>query len=372
MSWDVETAQTGPYGPPTNVSYQLSSNNTGDKAAHTLKFDIKAGDLETYQAVITFPEQFIFNGFLALGPAGTQIGSYSVDFDFDDVVDFTIPVYAIDNNNAYADRDLNVSFNASVDSSLVYSDKAENKLTTTLPFGGDGSQQTITGPFTERVVAFINPGILTNPQSPGTYTVSSLFISVDPDNDGPDNNSGEPPQTLNITRDIVITSTFANNPPSAPELVFPSDGQTGLETTVMFQWNRSTDPDGDNITYDLTYCEEQAFSGCMPVDIALTYKNVFYAASYEAGLLLFGVLIAGAAGNRGRYLILISAVIITIMLFISCGNGKGSDNGDAPVTGDISYAVSGLKQEATYYWKVTSDDGNGGTADSDIRSFTIR
>ena len=33
------------------------------------------------------------NGFLALGPVGTQVGSYSVDFNFDSVIDFVGILY---------------------------------------------------------------------------------------------------------------------------------------------------------------------------------------------------------------------------------------------------------------------------------------
>ncbi len=210
LSWKVETSTDGPfsYGPPTNVSFQLSSYNPGDDAKLTLTFDIKEGDLETHKAVITYPGQFTFNGFLALGPAGTQIGSYDVDFDFDGTSDFTIPVFAIDNNTAYADRDIfDGSFDTSVDSTMVYSNTGGNHVfTTTLPFGGDGFPSTITGPFSERLVAVMNSGIITNPAIPGTYNISATFTSVDPDTDGADDGVGDTPLTLNPSQSIVIVS----------------------------------------------------------------------------------------------------------------------------------------------------------------------
>lgn len=209
LSWPVDTDNTGPfiYGPPTNINFQLSSNIPGADAAHTLMFDIKQGDLETYQTAITYPSEFTFNGFLAIGPAGTQIGSYSVDFDFDGIVDFIIPVISIDNNNAFADREPNGTFNNLIDSTLVYSNSSGNHVfTTTLPFGGDGDAQTIKGPFTERITSVINSGILKNPLTAGIYTSTGIFTSVDPDTDGSDNGTGNQPLILNFTQNFVIAS----------------------------------------------------------------------------------------------------------------------------------------------------------------------
>ena len=209
LSWVVATSAVGPfsYGPPTNVDFLLSSYGPGDDSKFTLTFDIKKGDLETHEAVIKYPDQFTFNGFLALGSAGTQIGSYAVDFDFDGTTDFTIPVFSIDDNTAYADRDINNSFDNSVDSTMVYSNTGGNHiLTTTLPFGGDGFSGTITGPFTERIVAAMYSGIFTNPANSGTYTISATFTSVDPDTDGADDAAGEPPLILDTSQSIVIAS----------------------------------------------------------------------------------------------------------------------------------------------------------------------
>ena len=63
------------YGPPTYTDFKLSSYGTGRSATHTMTFDITECHRETYQAIIKYPGEFTFNGFLALGPAGTQIGN---------------------------------------------------------------------------------------------------------------------------------------------------------------------------------------------------------------------------------------------------------------------------------------------------------
>lgn len=185
--------------------FNVSSNVAGAKPTHTLQFDIKTGDLETYQAIITYPDQFVFNGFLAFGPVGTQVGSYVVNFDFDSVIDFTIPVYSLSNTKAYGDRDVNGSYSPTLDSTLTYTNPASTHVfTTILPNGGDGDPNTVTGPFTERLMATMNSGILTNPVSSGTYVAKGDFTSVDPDNDGVNDNQGDALQVLNVSSDITI------------------------------------------------------------------------------------------------------------------------------------------------------------------------
>jgi hypothetical protein len=366
LSWKIETKQTGPfsYGPPTNVNFQLSTTTAGESAIHTLTFDIKAGDLETYKTIITYPKEYTFNGFLALGPAGTQIGSYSVDFDFDGSLDFTIPVYSIDNTNAYADRDLNGVFTASIDSTIVYSNSnGKHVFTTTLPFGGDADPQTVTGPFTERVTAVLNAGILTNPASGGNYTATGVFTSVDPDTDGDDDGQGQSPQVLNFTQDIVITPTSTNNPPSAPQLVYPRNGETGLGTTVTFQWNRSTDPDGDNLVYHLYYCEAEDFSGCNPVDIASLQRKSIYNISILSAYFIFCGFVAGFMRRKRTGILVVGILIIASIFIVSCGNG-------GTPTGDISYKITDLEQSTTYFWKVVADDSKEGTTESETWSFT--
>jgi len=130
-----------------------------------------------------------------------------VDFDFNGTIDFVIPVYSVDNISAYGDRDGSGDYNAAIDTTVVYSNSSgDHVFTTTLPFGGDGSSHTITGPFTERLIAVLDAGVLTNPASPGTYNGTGVFTSVDPDNDGTDDSAGESPQILNFTRPLRIGS----------------------------------------------------------------------------------------------------------------------------------------------------------------------
>ncbi len=233
-----------------------------------------------------------------------------------------------------------------------------------------------------------------------------------------------------------------NNPPSVPELVYPENARTGLGTTVTFRWKGSTDPDGDPVTYDLYVCEDpDLLNNCVPVEVAsLDYQgqSLFYASisdfgfrlpagkagisdfsfhskrvsakshidnpqsafrnsfGYGAGLLLFGVVLAGGIrdrkkisnfkflasasrlgrqiSNKKRLWLLIAVIIVAGMLLVSCGGGDADDNGDSDTdTGnEIAYTVSGLSPDTTYYWKVVADDGYGGRTESKTKRFTTQ
>jgi YVTN family beta-propeller protein len=167
----------------------------------------------------------------------------------------------------------------------------------------------------------------------------------------------------------VVTEITDNNPPSKPELVYPAINQTGLGTEVTFIWKKSTDPDGDAITYNLYVCEDPGFIGCHPMQTASLYENRYFFAGISglAGLLVVGIMISGGLSRRRKILFLITVILVTGMLFISCG-GNGGDSGDD----ELSLTMSGLNTQTTYYWKVRAADSKGGITESDIWNFTIQ
>lgn len=180
-----------------------------------------------------------------------------------------------------------------------------------------------------------------------------------------------------------------NNPPSIPQLVSPVNYQMDLETTAEFQWEKSVDPDGDTVTYDIYICEDENFStGCITeTNIASARQDsVFYAdMRLDRTLFLLGIIIGfiNIAADRDKIMRYIIAIIITGMLLVSCGGGGGgggngtgasSNNGDT-INGTfsgISTTVSGLKTGTAYYWKVLAMDNKGGETVSSIQSFDTR
>jgi len=173
------------------------------------------------------------------------------------------------------------------------------------------------------------------------------------------------PTTPSVTMSVSGTG---NNPPTAPSLVSPADGETGVGTTATLEWKPSTDPDGDAITYNLTYCTDSTFASCAPV-VAFKGRTGIYLAG--SGLLFLGFVMTRGGRGRKYMLVLMMAMLLTTgVLFASCSSS--SDDNPAPGGTNMTYQVSGLNNATTYYWKVVANDGKGGQASSPTGSFTTK
>lgn len=162
---------------------------------------------------------------------------------------------------------------------------------------------------------------------------------------------------------------FSNSAPVIPELVSPADGATDQETTLTLSWNKTTDPEGDAITYQAYVCENSSFTGCTGYDVAiatdLSMNNLAKNISLIGGAFLVGSLFVR---RRKKFLILL--ILGTGLLAYSCGGGSST-----PVeTNEISYNVSSLnlKSTTTYYWKVIATDANEMSTASATRSFVTK
>ncbi|PLX91582.1 MAG: hypothetical protein C0619_07240, partial [Desulfuromonas sp.] len=207
-------------------------------------------------------------------------------------------------------------------------------------------------------------------------TSCSITIRYSPSTVGAHNDSfnisSNDPDTPSASVSVSGTGLpmAANNPPTTPVLVFPADKQTGLETSFAFRWKKSTDVENDPIGYDLVYCQDSSFTGCQVIMVFApeTDQNRFL----YAGAGGFWVLLLGATAwprKRSLRLLWISlSIIASLIILPSCGGGGGGGNTPSD---EISYSVSGLQQNTTYYWKVTATDGSDLT-ESAVRSFTTQ
>ncbi|VAX28058.1 hypothetical protein MNBD_NITROSPIRAE02-1084 [hydrothermal vent metagenome] len=170
-----------------------------------------------------------------------------------------------------------------------------------------------------------------------------------------------------------------NHTPARPAPVSPENGATGLETTVTFQWEGVTDPEGDPVTYEIRYCEdnEGTLEKCVAAKVnefTLTgrvSRTLYAGLGAGTGLLLFGMVIAGD-GRRRRISMLAGMIILTAMLLVSCGKGTVSDVDGETETAILSYTVEGLSPDTTYSWQVVASDDKGAANLSYVRSFTTK
>lgn len=200
-----------------------------------------------------------------------------------------------------------------------------------------------------------------------SYTVLlGAAASLDPDYSGLDPD------------DVAVLNLDDDSPnalPTAPVLLSPSDGRTGLETPLAFRWKPSTDSDGDTVTYDLFICTNSTFSSStcsIPVNAeaitALSASGVRYAGA-GMGVLLAGILMAAGASRRKKAVLALAAALMAALLLVSCGGGGGG--GSPKSSSDVAYTVTNLDPDTLYHWKVVASDGKGST-ESKPWSFTTR
>ncbi|MEN0652899.1 MULTISPECIES: hypothetical protein [Hyphobacterium] len=209
-----ETAGTGPSGPavftePVTQTVVFSDLAPGRDMGFRLDSEITFGQRQAYQVVITIPAGYAFNGFTALGPAGTRIGAYGFEFNPGSPgPDRLFPVYSIDADSAWVDTNLDGNTNP-LKPTIEYSqDGSQNHiLTITLPRGGDGLTGTQTAGFSSDVMAFLRTGIFSNPATGGAVPITVTLTSVDPDTGDATDNAGSPPETFTVNDNVTITQT---------------------------------------------------------------------------------------------------------------------------------------------------------------------
>ena len=196
------------YGVNPNPSFSIGSDGAGQSPNHELTFDVTAGELETFRAVLIYPAAFGFNGFSTLGPANTQVGNYAFDFDFDGTPELTVPIRVLTDDVVYADLFPDAEFVSDYEPTIEHS--GAHVFTVILPHGGDFDSNTITAPINLRVSVEFFAGILTNPLTPGLYTLTGDFTSVDPDTDGFDDGLNNSPLTFSAELDVNIDAPSCN------------------------------------------------------------------------------------------------------------------------------------------------------------------
>jgi hypothetical protein len=170
--------------------------------------------LLTRRVVITLPAEFGFQGF---GAVNAPAGSWDFDFThpgngvFDPIgspSDYRIPHRSTGSNNAYADTLLNGAFDAGIDSTASHSVGAggAHVFSVSMPSGGTNNNG-LGGNcsyFDTDVRFTLPPGIVTLPQAPGSYDVTVVATSVDPDTGDTDDGQGTPPTVYQRTVTIDV------------------------------------------------------------------------------------------------------------------------------------------------------------------------
>ena len=199
---------------------------------------------------------------------------------------------------------------------------------------------------------------------------------------------------------------YSNLPPTVPVLTNPENGHSFWGNKASLYWQKSTDPEGGNVTYRVQVAEDPGFTSNLQtfnVDGNGSVMDGRIVVS-AAAMLPFLALLGWRGRNRRKQtlMLLIAAMLLTTPLFISCSSKDGSvttsySNGDNEKdtsdglgagaiglgglftvinNGDvdentISFDVTGLQIGTIYYWRVIAVDEENNTSEpSETRSFT--
>lgn len=186
-------------------------------------------------------------------------------------------------------------------------------------------------------------------------------------------------------RKYVETTETENQSPSTPSggsdwLIFPEDGLTGIDPTTGLVWKLIDDPDGDTVSYQLWVCADGDFDNCTPTTVTATQARMAAAgaSAVGAGLLLFGLAFT-RQGRRKMMVIMAVFLIASSGALIACGvSSSDSSSSDAETyfacldasADEVCDETEGLLANTEYSWKVVAYDGNGGSIESSVRTFT--
>lgn len=181
------------YQVPANLGFALASNVAGESPGQQATFDVTLDLLETYAAELTYPSEFVFNGFTAIGPPGTTVATCAFDVERDGQPELVLSVRSMDADSAWVDLDFD---RAPGPDEPTIEHTGQSSFRVILPKGGDGRTLNIGAGTDARRTVTLAAGLLRNPTTPGTYTLQGSFTSVDPDTGGPSDDQGESPRAF--------------------------------------------------------------------------------------------------------------------------------------------------------------------------------
>ena len=203
-------------------------------------------------------------------------------------------------------------------------------------------------------------------------TASAAVGAGDPANSPTEDARGlTRPQAINGGAATPDAGAVEATPPhnfAGPALTSPANGAHFGASTSLLQliWSIAM-PDSGTLTYRVEVSDAADF----PAPAVYTVDGsgaLLIASAGGLGLLgMMGIMLPGA-GQRRRTRAMALAMIAAAAVVSSCSSGTSVT---APTDVSTSFSLSGLEPGTTYYWRVIADDGSGGTATSETRSFTI-
>ncbi len=209
---------------------------------------------------------------------------------------------------------------------------------------------------------------------------------------------GITPQTYRVTAhftkrpasEVTPTPTSTPNQPPAPPadagstwIVSPPEGAT-VTGAPAFIWKALTDPEGQEVTYQLWVCKDGDFDACAPTTITATVTQRLAAVAGGVGVGL-SLLAFGFTRQGRRRLVIVGATLLiggsgalAACGSSSSGTGSSTDGSSTEVvtscaavaSDEVCYDISSL-EKGDYSWKVIALDGDSQSTVSPVMTFTV-
>jgi len=199
-----------------------------------------------------------------------------------------------------------------------------------------------------------------------------------------------------------------NQAPSTPNTIYPANNELCINNAVNFQWNASTDPEGDAITYLVEVSKSNSFS---PLEDSKTISTTSTTITLDKGISFYWRITAkdskglssDASSSNGFYTegegvsnyAPFSPVLVapnlneTVQEITANLQWTASDVDNDPLKYDVyfgtvnppsstavssnqdatSYTTTTLSPSSTYYWKIVAKDNNGGQTIGQVWNF---
>ncbi|MDI6743670.1 MAG: hypothetical protein QMD11_13125, partial [Smithella sp.] len=160
-----------------------------------------------------------------------------------------------------------------------------------------------------------------------------------------------------------------NDPPSIPALTSPANGYNVYGSSVKLYWQKSTDPEGGDVTYRLQVAEDPDFTVNLR-EFIVDENGVLLPAMMLPFLFLIGWRVRN--GRKQASVMMIAAIFLITSLVAGCGSDGWDSNNRIGDENTISYEIAGLEAGKTYYWRVIAVDENDESSDpSETRNFIV-
>jgi hypothetical protein len=198
------TQYTALYSVAMISAFTQRSVQPGSSTPHSFVFAPPGDSLLTYQILVAFSTAFLFNTF---GNTGDTVGEYRI-VDPNGVLIRTALIIAITSTLAYIDLNNSGNYETEYEPTVAYQGSNQNNEQQTFlinfPHWAGGQSGIAAYALTDFAIFTFLAGILTNPTSPGLYTTTFNFTSIDPDSGLEDDSSGDPPATATATTQLIV------------------------------------------------------------------------------------------------------------------------------------------------------------------------